>query len=123
MFHSEECPVQTSGIIELVRFESSRTRLKDWWDLTKPRMNVVILVTTLAGYYLATRDPVEWTRLILTLIGTALAAAGASVLNQVMERDFDALMPRTADRPIPAGRIRPSDALLFGVLLAFTGVA
>src|SRR4029434_4769521 len=49
--------------------------------------------------------------------------AGASVLNQVMEREFDALMPRTADRPLPSGRIRPSDALLFGLVLAIAGVA
>jgi heme o synthase len=117
--------VETTGTIALgrCRFESARTRLKDWWDLTKPRMNVVVLATTVAGYYLATREPVEWTRLIPTLVGTALAAAGASVLNQVMERDFDALMPRTADRPLPAGRIRPVEARVFGLLLAVAGIS
>jgi protoheme IX farnesyltransferase len=78
------------------------TRLKDFWDLAKPRMNVVVLVTTVAGYYLAARS-IEWGRVIPTLLGTGLAAAGASVLNQLMERHFDALMPRTADRPLPAG--------------------
>jgi protoheme IX farnesyltransferase len=85
-------------------------------------MNVVVVVTTWAGYYLAARVPVDWIRLSLMLAGTALAAAGASVLNQVMERDFDALMPRTADRPLPAGRIRPAEANLFGVLLAALGI-
>jgi heme o synthase len=104
--------------------EGSWTRLKDFWDLTKPRMNVVVLVTTAAGYYLAApRDSIEWTRIIPTLLGTGLAAAGASVLNQLMERRFDALMPRTADRPLPAGRVRPLEACLFGLLLAVAGIA
>src|SRR5215475_15067985 len=97
-------------------------RLKDFYDLTKPRMNAVVIVTTLAGY-LAVRDTIDSSGLLLTLLGTALAAAGASVLNQVMERDFDALMPRTADRPLPAGRVRPSDACLFGLVLAMSGVS
>ena len=112
------------AIIPLDTPEISQTRLKDFWDLTKPRMNVVVLLTTVAGYYLAAgRNSVEWTRIIPTLLGTGLAAAGASVLNQLMERHFDALMPRTADRPLPAGRIRPFDALFFGLLLAAAGVA
>jgi protoheme IX farnesyltransferase len=86
-------------------------------------MNVVVVVTTLVGYCLTAADPVEWTLLMMTLVGTALAAAGASVLNQLMERDFDALMPRTADRPLPARRISPSEACLFGLALAIGGVA
>jgi protoheme IX farnesyltransferase len=112
------------AIIALDTPEGSWTRLKDFWGLTKPRMNVVVLVTTVAGYYLAARrDSIEWTRIIPTLLGTGLAAAGASVLNQLMERHFDALMPRTADRPVPAGRIRPIEACLFGLLLAVAGIA
>jgi protoheme IX farnesyltransferase len=86
-------------------------------------MNAVVILTTLVGYFVAARDTIDPFRLLLTLVGTALAAAGASVLNQVMERDFDALMPRTADRPLPAGRVRPSDACLFGLVLAIGGVA
>src|SRR5882672_5973503 len=109
--------------ITLAGSQSSWTRLKDFWDLTKPRMNVVVVVTTLAGFYLTARGPVDWVRLMLTLAGTALAAAGASVLNQLMERDFDALMPRTANRPLPAGRVLPSEACLFGLLLAVGGIA
>src|SRR5213078_4324700 len=115
--------METTGTFTLDRSESLRARLKDFYDLTKPRMNVVVLATTLAGYYLAAKDPVDGARLMFTLIGAALAAAGASALNQVMERDFDALMPRTADRPIPAGRIGASEACLFGLLLAVTGIA
>src|SRR4051794_20174672 len=98
-------------------------RPKDFLDLTKPRMNAVVLVTTVAGYCVAARwDAIDWTRIIPTLLGTGLAAAGASVLNQLMERRFDALMPRTADRPLPAGRVRPFEACLFGLLLAVAGI-
>jgi protoheme IX farnesyltransferase len=115
--------VETNGTIKLDRSAWSSTRLRDFWDLTKPRMNVVVVVTTLAGYCLTAPDPVEWTLLMMTLVGTALAAAGASVLNQVIEREFDALMPRTADRPLPARRIGPSEACLFGLVLAIGGIA
>ena len=115
--------METIGTIALKRSQSSRASLRDLSDLTKPRMNMVVVVTTAAGYYLAAPGSVEWIGLVPTLAGTALAAAGASVLNQVMERDYDALMPRTANRPLPAGRIRPSDATLFGVLLALVGIA
>jgi protoheme IX farnesyltransferase len=74
--------VQSIGTILLDKSEGSWTKLKDFRDLTKPRMNVVVLVTTVAGYYLATRS-IEWGRVIPTLLGTGLAAAGASVLNQL----------------------------------------
>jgi protoheme IX farnesyltransferase len=86
-------------------------------------MNIVVVATTGAGYCLAAPGPVEWVCLVPTLVGTALAAAGASVLNQVMECDYDALMKRTANRPLPAGRIRLVEACLFGLLLAAAGVA
>src|SRR5690242_10177649 len=117
--------METTCIIALDRTEAavSPTRLKDFYDLTKPRMNVVVLLTTVAGYYLAARrDSVEWHRVLPTLLGTGMAAAGASVLNQFMERHVDALMPRTADRPLPAGRIRPVEACLFGLVLAVAGI-
>jgi protoheme IX farnesyltransferase len=115
--------VETNGTITLDRSARSSTRLRDFWDLTKPRMNVVVVVTTLAGYCLTAPEPVKWTLLMVTLVGTALAAAGASVLNQLIERDFDAMMARTADRPLPARRISPSEACLFGLVLAIGGIA
>ena len=115
--------MEMSATIVLASCHNSWTRLKDFWDLTKPRMNVVVAATTLAGFYLSAPASFEWRRLIFTLIGTAMAAAAASVLNQLMERDFDALMPRTANRPLPAGRIHPAEAALFGLLLGFCGVA
>lgn len=102
---------------------SGRSRLADFFELTKPRMNFLVLVTTLVGFYMATRGAFhDWALLAHTVIGTALAAAGASVLNQYVERGPDALMRRTADRPLPAGRVSPVEALVMGVALSAGGV-
>src|SRR3954471_7029940 len=100
------------------------SRARDLYELTKPRMNFLVVVTTMVGYLMAAPKglgPSEWARLFHTLLGTALTAAGASVLNQYIERAYDALMPRTANRPLPGGRVAPLDALALGVGLAVTG--
>jgi protoheme IX farnesyltransferase len=110
------------GTIPLGRPDGLWTRFKDFRDLTKPRLNAVVVVTTLVGYCVAARDPIEWARLLFTLTGTILAAAGASVFNQVIERRFDALMQRTANRPLPVGRISPFEACIFGLLLSVAGI-
>src|SRR3954467_8052350 len=99
------------------------SRWVDFYELTKPRMNFLVLVTALVGFYMATGPArsVSWTLLIPALIGTALCAAGASVLNQFVERDLDKLMPRTRNRPVPAGRILPREAMITGVTLGVAG--
>lgn len=102
---------------------ATKSRLVDLYELTKPRMNFLVVITTAVGYYMAVRHSFEWALLLHTLFGTALTAAGASVLNQFIERRYDGLMPRTSDRPLPAGRISPGDALVFGIILSVTGVA
>jgi heme o synthase len=80
-------------------------------------------VTTLVGYYLGTTSaPLDYLRLLATLVGTALAASGTLTLNQFMERDLDARMHRTRDRPLPDGRVTPTDALAFGALLTVGGL-
>jgi protoheme IX farnesyltransferase len=99
-----------------------RARWEDLYELTKPRMNFLVLITTMVGFYVASPGAIDWLLLFHTLLGTALSAAAASVLNQVIERDYDAMMPRTRNRPLPAGRVAPSDALLFGLLLGIAGV-
>jgi len=99
------------------------SRLADFYELTKPRMNFLVLVTTMVGFYMALRHGWQgWGLMLHTLAGTALAAAGASVLNQYVEREHDAKMNRTAGRPLPAGRVAPLEALLFGVTLGASGV-
>ena len=96
--------------------------LSDLGELSKARLSLLVLLTTLVGFMLGWRGPMDYTILTATLLGTALSAAGASALNQWIERDLDALMKRTADRPLPAGRMHPSDALMFGLLCCGSGV-
>ena len=97
------------------------------WDdvlvLVKARLSLLVLITTLVGFLLGWKGPFDWVVLTATLLGTALCAAGASALNQWWERDIDANMKRTMDRPLPARRMRPMDALLFGLFFSSTGVA
>jgi protoheme IX farnesyltransferase len=100
-----------------------RSRLADFYDITKPRMNYLVVATTLFGFRMASPDAIRWPLLLSTALGTLLTAASASVLNQLIERDFDGLMPRTRRRPLPMGRITPKEALLFGTLLGVCGVA
>jgi protoheme IX farnesyltransferase len=97
--------------------------LADYWTLTKPEVNFLIVITTFAGFYLASPAlPHPWSLLLFnTLFGTLLVASGTGTLNQYMERHFDAQMRRTAKRPLPAGRLIPAHALWFGVLLAVAG--
>ena len=104
--------------------EGVPSRWVDFYELTKPRMNFLVLVTTLVGFYMAVGEAGKMNCVLLAaaLVGTALCAAGASVLNQYLERDFDKLMPRTRNRPVPAGRIAPGEAMLTGVVLGVAGV-
>ncbi len=94
----------------------------DYYELTKPRMNFLVVITTMVGLYIAAPGRFDWRLVFATLIGTALTAAGASVLNQVVERKYDAMMPRTRNRPVVAGRISPAEAYIFGIALGITGV-
>src|SRR5438093_1301283 len=93
-------------------------RTADFITLTKPRLNFLVLITTVAGMYLAAPDGVPLALLAHALIGTALVAGGASALNQVWERETDTLMRRTRVRPIPGGRLRVSDGAWFGTMLS-----
>ncbi len=98
-------------------------RAVDFLALTKPRLNLLVLVTTLAGLYLASPSGVALALAAHTLIGTALVAGGAAALNQVWERDTDRRMRRTSGRPVPRGRIAVAEGTWFGVLLSIAGLA
>jgi len=102
---------------------AARSRLADFYELTKPRMNFLVLATTAVGYYMAVRHSFEWLKLLHTILGTALMAASAGALNQYAERRWDARMLRTSQRPLPAGRLAPVEAMLFGLLLGAAGAA
>jgi heme o synthase len=98
----------------------------DYWSLTKPEVNLLIVICSVAGFYLGCRcnsESVPLWLLIQTLLGTLLVASGAATLNQYIERHYDGRMRRTARRPLPASRISPRSALRFGILLAFAGSA
>jgi protoheme IX farnesyltransferase len=97
--------------------------LADLVELAKPRLNLMVLTTTVVGFHMAVRASADWRLLPATLMGTAMCAAGASALNQFIERDADALMRRTRNRPLPAGRMRPADAMGFGIGLCLGGVS
>jgi heme o synthase len=98
--------------------------LSDYWAITKPEVNFLIVITTFAGFYLgraATHGDFPLLLVVNAVLGTLLVASGASTLNQFMERRFDAQMRRTARRPLAAGRLHPSAVLWFGVLLSTAG--
>ncbi len=98
-------------------------RSRDFLALTKPRVVLMVLVTTSVGFYLGAAGPPDWPRLALTLLGTALAAGGTVALNQFLEREVDALMERTRRRPLPEGRLQPATALWFGTAITVTGLS
>jgi heme o synthase len=105
---------------------ASSFALFDYWELTKPEINFLIAITTAAGFWIgspAVLSHFPWMRFLHTLFGTVLVASGAATLNQLIEFRYDALMRRTARRPLTSGRIAPSHALWFGVLLSVLGVA
>jgi heme o synthase len=94
----------------------------DFYELTKPRIVLMVLVTALVGYYAGSGRIPDYLQLIQMLIGTALAAGGTLALNQFIERDTDAMMTRTCRRPLPDGRLHPYDALWFGIVLTLLGL-
>jgi len=94
----------------------------DLMALTKPRVVVMILVTTLVGYYVGLTGAPGYARMVHLIVGTLLAAGGALALNQYWERHVDALMERTRARPLPDGRLQPVEALLFGSAITMLGV-
>lgn len=97
-------------------------RAADYVELVKPRLVLMILITTAAGFYLGAQHTVDWMLCLHTMIGAGLTAAGVLGLNQYLERDADAKMKRTQDRPLPGGRMRPLEALVVGALLTGSGM-
>lgn len=103
--------------------ESKRTGVEIFMELVKARLTALVLITTLVGFQMGTgSEPENYLTLIACMFGTALCAAGAAALNQLLEREADAKMIRTKTRPLPAGELQPSHAFWIGVLLAIGGV-
>ena len=102
---------------------ASPARLADFFELTKPRITFLVLVTTAVGYAVALSSGFDPAAFAALLAGTALVSGGASALNQYWEREADARMRRTSSRPLPSGRLAPGDALGFGLLVSAAGFA
>jgi len=110
---SEALPIEVSRV---------HRRALDFVALTKPRVVTMVLVTTGVGFYLGASGVTDYVLLLRTLVGTGLAAGGTLALNQFLERDVDARMERTRLRPLPDGRLQPTEALLFGLLVTVAGI-
>ena len=91
--------------------------------LTKPDVTFLVVITTVAGFYLGSSGPMDWMLLLHTLCGTLLVAGGTAALNQYVERDMDAVMRRTAARPLPSGQLQPREVLIFGFGAIVVGAA
>ena len=91
--------------------------------LTKPDVTFLVVITTVAGFYLGSVGPLDWMRLWSTLVATLLVAGGTAALNQYLEREMDALMRRTAARPLPSGQLQPREVLTFGAASVVLGAA
>lgn len=117
-----EIPAQVTAASPPAVSELAKPRLADYVALTKPRIAVMVLFTVASGAILAAGNSLDPLVLLHAVAGTALVAAGASALNQLLERHSDGLMRRTESRPLPAGRLQPFEVLLFGSALAAAGI-
>ena len=105
-----------------VAIPAVRSRSSDFIALAKPRLNMLVVASSLAGYVMGGGDMSNAMIVVATVLGTALVAGGASAYNQVIERGPDSLMRRTRLRPVPDGRLQPAESLLFGTALSLSGL-
>jgi len=111
----------TTDSLKAASAGNSPSKIRDYCTLTKPEVNLLVIMTTSAAYYLGARDAVNWFQMLHCVLGTLLVASGTATLNQFMERRYDSDMRRTANRPLPSGRVSPREALLLGLALSVAG--
>ena len=107
---------------DAVAIPAVRSRASDFLALAKPRLNMLVVASSLAGYVMGGGDMSNAITVVFTVLGTALVAGGASAFNQVIERNPDSLMRRTRLRPVPDGRLQPAESLVFATALSVTGL-
>jgi protoheme IX farnesyltransferase len=100
----------------------TRTRVSDFVTLTKPGITIMVAITAAVGFYVASHGAFDWKIFLHMIGGTLLSSAGAAAFNMLMERKLDAKMDRTKGRPLPAGRMAPSEAAVFGGVLCVAGL-
>lgn len=108
--------------VDAVALPAARSRANDFVALAKPRLNVLVVASSVAGYVMGGGELSNAARVIFTVAGTALVAGGASAFNQVIERAPDALMRRTRLRPLPDGRLQPAESLIFAGMASAVGL-
>ena len=113
----------TKGVSTNVVFTAFRKQLVDLYELTKPRITTLVLVTTFVGMWVASSGSVNLTLVFFTLLGTGLASASSATFNNFIDREIDAQMSRTRSRALPSGRITPQVAFIFGTILAICAFA
>lgn len=106
---------------EINAIEKESSSFKNYLEITKPRLSVVVVFSSIAGYFLAV-DTVNWITLLFLCVGGYFLVGSSNVFNQIIEKDRDALMNRTKNRPIPTGRISVRNAWIYGLAMALTGV-
>jgi len=99
-----------------------KTMIKDFWELTKPGVTFMVVISTLGGFYLGSPENINWVLLFHAVIGSWLVAGGTNALNQLIEKDLDAKMKRTKSRPLPAGRLSSKEVAAFALLISFAGL-
>ena len=119
-FHELRSAVTT---LEAPPLTTSKGWISVWMELIKARLTLLVVLTTWVGFYLGSGTTVDFLLMLHTVGGTGLLAAGAAILNQVLDRDFDGQMDRTAGRPLPAGVLSPQTALITGVAVSIVGLA
>lgn len=111
----EEFAIELNPAVVQLQRLTARDRVAAYLELTKPRITFLIVLTAAAGFALASPGRVDYGAMLTAMVGIALLSSGIATLNQYMEKDLDALMRRTANRPLPTGKLLPWEALAFGV--------
>jgi protoheme IX farnesyltransferase len=111
----EEFAIELNSRVAQLERLSARDRVSAYLELTKPRITFLIVLTAAAGFALALPGRVDYRAMLTAMVGIALLSSGIATLNQYMEKDLDALMRRTANRPLPTGKLLPWEALAFGI--------
>ncbi len=122
--HRLALPADSSATADALEFDHSFAgKLRDYTQLTKIRLSGLVMVTVAVGFFVGVQGTPNLVTLLLTMIGVSMAAAGVAAINQWMERKLDALMERTRNRPLPSGRMKPAEAMAFGVITIAGGLA
>lgn len=106
---------------EVNAIEKSPSMVRNLIEITKPRLSVVVVFSSIAGYFLGA-EVYDWTVVLMLVVGGYFLVGSSNVFNQIIEKDLDALMKRTRNRPLPTGRISVSTAWVYGLIMALSGI-